>query len=190
MAPQQFAATGFAGNGMTFGTLAAMMAADAILGRANPWRELFDIGRTKIRGGLWNYLRENKDYPYYLIRDRFAGAEGRSLRACSAARGRSSTSTASAWPPIARRWHGDDAVAGLHAHGMRRRVEHGGADVGLSVSRLALLAEGRSPRAARQNHRWRKSYSPFARNARARATQADVSWHDARRCDARQRGVR
>jgi glycine/D-amino acid oxidase-like deaminating enzyme/nitrite reductase/ring-hydroxylating ferredoxin subunit len=79
-AERQFAATGFSGNGMTFGTLAGMMAADRVLGRSNPWSELFDTGRTKIRGGLWNYIRENKDYPYYLIRDRFAGAEGRSLR--------------------------------------------------------------------------------------------------------------
>jgi Rieske Fe-S protein len=79
-AAHQFVATGFSGNGMTFGTLSAMMAADRILGRDNPWRELFDAGRTKIRGGAWNYVRENKDYPYYLVRDRFAGAEARSLR--------------------------------------------------------------------------------------------------------------
>jgi glycine/D-amino acid oxidase-like deaminating enzyme/nitrite reductase/ring-hydroxylating ferredoxin subunit len=76
----QFAATGFSGNGMTFGTLAAMMAADAVMGRANPWAELFDTSRTKVRGGLWDYLKENKDYPYYLIRDRFAGPEARNLR--------------------------------------------------------------------------------------------------------------
>jgi hypothetical protein len=80
-APHQFAATGFSGNGLTFGTLSGMMAADQILGRTNPWRELFDTGRTKIRGGAWDYVRENKDYPYYLARDRFAGAEARSLRA-------------------------------------------------------------------------------------------------------------
>lgn len=78
--PRQFVATGFNGNGFTFGTLAAMMVADAIQGRDNPWRELFDVGRTKIRAGLWDYLRENKDYPYYLIRDRFAGAQGKSTR--------------------------------------------------------------------------------------------------------------
>jgi Rieske Fe-S protein len=30
---------------------------------------------------VWDYVKENTDYPYYLIRDRFAGAEGRSLRA-------------------------------------------------------------------------------------------------------------
>ena len=34
---RQFAATGYAGNGMTFGTLAGVMARDAVLGRRNPW---------------------------------------------------------------------------------------------------------------------------------------------------------
>jgi glycine/D-amino acid oxidase-like deaminating enzyme/nitrite reductase/ring-hydroxylating ferredoxin subunit len=77
----QFAATGYAGNGMTFGTLAGMMAHDFVLGRKNPWRDLFDPSRAKLRGGTWNYIKENVDYPYYLIRDRFAGPEGRSLRA-------------------------------------------------------------------------------------------------------------
>jgi len=78
---RQFVATGFAGNGITFGTLAAMMFTDAVSNRANPWKELFDPGRTKIRAGLWDYLKENADYPYYLIRDRFAGPTGRALRA-------------------------------------------------------------------------------------------------------------
>lgn len=81
LAPKQFVSTGYSGNGITFGTVGAMMAADAVLGRRNPWAELFDTGRTKISGGLWDYLRENKDYPYYLVRDRFAGSEGRSVRA-------------------------------------------------------------------------------------------------------------
>jgi glycine/D-amino acid oxidase-like deaminating enzyme/nitrite reductase/ring-hydroxylating ferredoxin subunit len=84
----QHAATGYAGNGMTFGTLGAMMACDAVLGRMNPWADLFDTGRTKIRGGLWEYIKENKDYPYYLIRDRFAGAEGRTLRSVKRGQGR------------------------------------------------------------------------------------------------------
>ncbi len=79
-APRQFVATGFSGNGMTFGTLAAMMANDAMQGRSNPWRELFDVHRKKLLGGTWRYLRENKDYPYYLARDWLAHAEGKSLR--------------------------------------------------------------------------------------------------------------
>ena len=87
-ADRQYAATGFSGNGMTFGTLAAMMMSDRILGLENPWRDLFDTGRTKISGGVWNYLRENKDYPYYLIRDRFAGAETRPLRSVTRGEGR------------------------------------------------------------------------------------------------------
>ena len=80
MSDHQYAATGFAGNGMTFGTLGAMMMSDAILGIANPWADLFEPGRKAMRRGAWEYIKENKDYPYYLIRGRFAGAEGRSLR--------------------------------------------------------------------------------------------------------------
>jgi glycine/D-amino acid oxidase-like deaminating enzyme/nitrite reductase/ring-hydroxylating ferredoxin subunit len=87
-APHQFAATGFSGNGLTFGTLSAMMAADHVLGRGNPWRELFDVGRKKIVGGAWDYIRENKDYPYYLARGRFARAEARSLRAVRSGEGK------------------------------------------------------------------------------------------------------
>lgn len=86
-AGHQYTATGFSGNGMTFGTLGAMIAVDGILGRANPWTELFDTSRKPSTGlgpgklrGAWDYVTENKDYPYYMIRDRFAGAEGRTLR--------------------------------------------------------------------------------------------------------------
>ncbi len=81
IADRQFVATGFSGNGMTFGTLGAMMARDRVLGIRNPWAALFDPGRAKLAAGVvWDYLIENKDYPYYLVRDRFAGAEGKSLR--------------------------------------------------------------------------------------------------------------
>jgi glycine/D-amino acid oxidase-like deaminating enzyme/nitrite reductase/ring-hydroxylating ferredoxin subunit len=76
----QFAATGYSGNGMTFGTLAGMMAHDWATGRKNPWSALFDPGRTKLRGGTWDYLKENLDYPYYMLRDRFAGPDAKSLR--------------------------------------------------------------------------------------------------------------
>src|SRR6185295_8277272 len=84
----QYAATGFSGNGMTFGTLGAMMARDHIVGRKNPWAEIFDAGRTAIRKGLWEYVKENTDYPYYIIHDRFSGAEGQSLRAVKEGEGK------------------------------------------------------------------------------------------------------
>jgi glycine/D-amino acid oxidase-like deaminating enzyme/nitrite reductase/ring-hydroxylating ferredoxin subunit len=78
---RQYVATGFAGNGMTFGTLGAMMISDAILKRGNPWQELFDVHRTRLRGGTWDYLKENLDYPYYMVKDRLTRAEGTSTEA-------------------------------------------------------------------------------------------------------------
>jgi glycine/D-amino acid oxidase-like deaminating enzyme/nitrite reductase/ring-hydroxylating ferredoxin subunit len=87
MTARQFIGTGYSGNGMTFGTLAGMMAADRVLGRKNPWTDLFDPGRTKL-SAAWDYIRENTDYPYYMIRDRFAGSEGRSARAVPRGTGR------------------------------------------------------------------------------------------------------
>ena len=79
-AEKQFAATGFSGNGMTFGTLAAIMACDAAKGRKNPWSELFDPHRKKVCGGTWDYIRENLDYPFYMIKDRLSGSEGTTTR--------------------------------------------------------------------------------------------------------------
>ena len=86
--PRQFVMTGFSGNGMTYSTLGAMMARDAATGAKNPWHELLNINRTRITTGLWDYIAENKDYPYYLIRDRFAGTEGKSARAVKRGEGK------------------------------------------------------------------------------------------------------
>ena len=60
-ATQQFSATGYGGNGLTFGTLAGMMASDwASGGSVNPWSELFAWDRSGLRaGGVRNYLKEN-----------------------------------------------------------------------------------------------------------------------------------
>jgi glycine/D-amino acid oxidase-like deaminating enzyme/nitrite reductase/ring-hydroxylating ferredoxin subunit len=80
IAERQFVATGYAGNGMTFGTLGAIMARDAALGRKNPWQDLLAVNRKKLIGGTWNYLKENLDYPYYMIKDRLNASEGKSLR--------------------------------------------------------------------------------------------------------------
>jgi glycine/D-amino acid oxidase-like deaminating enzyme/nitrite reductase/ring-hydroxylating ferredoxin subunit len=87
-ADHQYAATGYAGNGLTFGTLAGIIVSDAILGRSNPWTELFDPSRKALTRGLWDYLKENVDYPYYMIRDRFAGPDAQSLRAVKPGQGK------------------------------------------------------------------------------------------------------
>jgi glycine/D-amino acid oxidase-like deaminating enzyme/nitrite reductase/ring-hydroxylating ferredoxin subunit len=88
MGEHHYAATGFAGNGMTFGVLGGMMCADAILEQRNPWTDLFAPDRKALGRSLWEYVRENADYPYYLVRDRFAGVEGRELRAVPRGEGR------------------------------------------------------------------------------------------------------
>lgn len=74
IAEAQFIGTGYSGNGITFGTLAGMMACDAVQGRKNPWQDLFAVNRRSL-SGAWDYVKENFDYPYYLLRDRLAGAE-------------------------------------------------------------------------------------------------------------------
>ncbi|HYG22819.1 MAG TPA: FAD-dependent oxidoreductase [Verrucomicrobiae bacterium] len=76
---QQFIATGFCGNGFTLGTLAAAMARDQYLQRKNPWFDLFRVNRKQFHGGAWRYVTENLDYPYYMLRDRVAPADGDSL---------------------------------------------------------------------------------------------------------------
>ncbi len=77
-ADNQFVATGFSGNGLTFGTIGAMMACDAVLGRTNPWQSLFDPNRKKL-SALWDYVKENSDYPYYMIKDRLKRSESDDL---------------------------------------------------------------------------------------------------------------
>jgi glycine/D-amino acid oxidase-like deaminating enzyme/nitrite reductase/ring-hydroxylating ferredoxin subunit len=87
-APGQFIATGYSGNGMTFGTLAAMMAADWAAQKKNPWAELFAPSRKKFKGSAWYYIKENADYPYYLAKTRLTPAEGESLSDLSPGEGK------------------------------------------------------------------------------------------------------
>ena len=87
-AEREFVATGFCGNGFTLGTLSAMMARDRFLGRSNPWFDLFRMDRKPFHGGVWRYLRENADYPYYMLRDRLAPAESDDLSSVSRGEGK------------------------------------------------------------------------------------------------------
>ncbi len=53
-----FVATGDSGNGMTHGTLAALLIADLIEGRGSPWEALYSPSRQMVRAAS-DYLREN-----------------------------------------------------------------------------------------------------------------------------------
>lgn len=79
MAEKQFVATGFSGTGITWGTASAMMFRDAVLGIKNPWQDLLSVSR-KTLSSTWDYIRENKDYPYYLAKDLIVGTEKEHLK--------------------------------------------------------------------------------------------------------------
>ncbi|MBC7894344.1 MAG: FAD-dependent oxidoreductase [Cytophagaceae bacterium] len=68
-AARQFVGTGFAGNGLTFGTVSGMMAHDAALNLANPWKKIFNPSRQDV-AGVVSSVREGIDYPLHYIADR------------------------------------------------------------------------------------------------------------------------
>jgi glycine/D-amino acid oxidase-like deaminating enzyme/nitrite reductase/ring-hydroxylating ferredoxin subunit len=72
-------ATGFAGNGTTFGTIAAMIVSDIVLGRKNAWADLYAATRVKPVGSATSYLRENVDFPMHLLSDHVHPPQAKSL---------------------------------------------------------------------------------------------------------------
>lgn len=66
-----YVATGFSGNGLTFGTLAAMVMTDQILGRKNPWTQLYDANRVKPLASAQQFIAHNVDVATHFIADRF-----------------------------------------------------------------------------------------------------------------------
>jgi nitrite reductase/ring-hydroxylating ferredoxin subunit len=80
VADRQWIATGFGGNGITFGTLSAMLVTSALTGRPNPWIDLVSARRITALRHPWDYIRENVDYPYYLLKRMLGPEDERSLR--------------------------------------------------------------------------------------------------------------
>ncbi|MEO6818531.1 MAG: FAD-dependent oxidoreductase [Ginsengibacter sp.] len=66
-----FWATGYDGNGMTFGTLSAMMIRDLILEKENKYEKLFEPSRFNVAAGIRDTLKENADAVFHLIGDKF-----------------------------------------------------------------------------------------------------------------------
>jgi glycine/D-amino acid oxidase-like deaminating enzyme/nitrite reductase/ring-hydroxylating ferredoxin subunit len=79
-----FVATGYAGNGITQGTLAAMVLTDEICGLANPLTELLDATRIKPLASVGAVLAENLDYPKHLLADRLPGSHDEGTEALAA----------------------------------------------------------------------------------------------------------
>jgi len=67
-----YIATGFATDGLTYGTLAAMIISDLILGKENPWSRLYDPRRHNPLKSAGRFVKENAhvfmdyltDWPY------------------------------------------------------------------------------------------------------------------------------
>jgi glycine/D-amino acid oxidase-like deaminating enzyme/nitrite reductase/ring-hydroxylating ferredoxin subunit len=70
MSKRVYVATGYSGNGMTFGTAAGMIVSDLILGKPNPYAELFDATRIKALASAYDYVKENIQFPIRLITNR------------------------------------------------------------------------------------------------------------------------
>ena len=67
-----YVATGFGAWGMTNGTLARMMISDLILEIANPWAELYDPSRLKLRASAGTLVKEGFNAARHFIGDRLA----------------------------------------------------------------------------------------------------------------------
>lgn len=63
-----YVATGFGGNGVSFGTLSAMLISDAILGRSNRFADLYRANRFKP-SALGTVLSENLDTAVHALAD-------------------------------------------------------------------------------------------------------------------------
>lgn len=62
-----YVAQGFAGNGMTFGTLSALLISDALLGRENPYRDLYRADRFKPLASAAAVVSENAETAGHLV---------------------------------------------------------------------------------------------------------------------------
>jgi glycine/D-amino acid oxidase-like deaminating enzyme/nitrite reductase/ring-hydroxylating ferredoxin subunit len=74
-----YVGTGFSGNGLTWGTLAAMITSDAILGIANPYADLFHPSRVKVLASIGSFIAENAETPACFLGDRIARPEAANL---------------------------------------------------------------------------------------------------------------
>jgi nitrite reductase/ring-hydroxylating ferredoxin subunit len=167
-------ATGYAGNGMTFGVLAGMMLSDQIRGRANKYADLYAATRITPLASAADFLTENLDFPRYLLADRLTSVDVDSGSPEALARGegglfaiggqkyavcRDSEGQLHTLSPVCThlacdvRWNGAERTWDCPCHGSRfspdGRVINGPAVADLSPK---PLPEARKERAPRRRH--------------------------------------
>ncbi|RZI40276.1 FAD-dependent oxidoreductase [Herbaspirillum sp. HC18] len=70
-----YVASGFAADGLTFGTLAAMLLTDQIAGRDNPYHHLYSPRRFTPVKSASSFLKENLNVAGYYVKDYIKGGE-------------------------------------------------------------------------------------------------------------------
>jgi glycine/D-amino acid oxidase-like deaminating enzyme/nitrite reductase/ring-hydroxylating ferredoxin subunit len=79
MSERVYVATGFSGNGLTFGTLAAMILRDACLDEPNRYASLYSATRVASVSSLGTFVGENVDFPLHLLSDSLRPPEVKTL---------------------------------------------------------------------------------------------------------------
>jgi glycine/D-amino acid oxidase-like deaminating enzyme/nitrite reductase/ring-hydroxylating ferredoxin subunit len=79
--------TGYRKWGLTNGTAAAMILADAIEGRENPWASTFDANRFKPLAAAPTLVKENVNVGVHFVADRLASPDAESLDALAPGEG-------------------------------------------------------------------------------------------------------
>lgn len=64
-----FILTGFATDGLVYGTLGSMIVSDQILGIENPWAEMYDAGRHTPLKSAKEFIKENADNTLQYLKD-------------------------------------------------------------------------------------------------------------------------
>ena len=70
-----YVATGFGTNGLVYGPLAAAILTDDILGRKNPWSDLYDARRFTPAKSAGSFVRENVNVAGQYVRDYLTAAD-------------------------------------------------------------------------------------------------------------------
>jgi len=74
-AARTLVATGFGGDGLTFGTLAALLIADAVAGLENPWAGLYSPRRFTPVKSAGAFLKENLNVVGWYVKDHLKGGD-------------------------------------------------------------------------------------------------------------------
>jgi glycine/D-amino acid oxidase-like deaminating enzyme/nitrite reductase/ring-hydroxylating ferredoxin subunit len=72
-------ATGYDGNGITYGTMAGRLLAEACLGKTSRLAHFVEATRFTPASSFKSFVSENVDFPAYLVKDAVAGAEAKSV---------------------------------------------------------------------------------------------------------------